>query len=71
MLIDGEGVVKGGMTRILLQIFSKTAIGPIFFEFIQGKGDDEFGEGTSKPHRLRVRAPRSELNALQQIRATP
>ena len=45
ILIDGEGVVDGGMTRILLQIFSKTVIGPIFFEFIQRKGDDGFGEG--------------------------
>ncbi|MEO1017955.1 MAG: 4-hydroxyphenylpyruvate dioxygenase [Pseudomonadota bacterium] len=45
ILIDGEGVVDGGSTRILLQIFSKTVIGPIFFEFIQRKGDDGFGEG--------------------------
>ncbi len=45
ILIDGEGVVDGGITRILLQIFSKTVIGPIFFEFIQRKGDDGFGEG--------------------------
>ena len=37
ILIDGEGVVDGGETRILLQIFSKTVIGPIFFEFIQRK----------------------------------
>jgi len=45
ILIDGEGVMGGGMTKILLQIFSKTVIGPIFFEFIQRKGDDGFGEG--------------------------
>ncbi|MEL6234856.1 MAG: 4-hydroxyphenylpyruvate dioxygenase [Pseudomonadota bacterium] len=45
ILIDGEGVLGGGETRILLQIFSKTVIGPIFFEFIQRKGDDGFGEG--------------------------
>ena len=48
ILIDGEGVVDGGMTRILLQIFSKTVVGPIFFEFIQRKGDDGFGEGNFK-----------------------
>jgi len=48
ILIDGEGVVDGGETRILLQIFSKTVIGPIFFEFIQRKGDDGFGEGNFK-----------------------
>jgi 4-hydroxyphenylpyruvate dioxygenase len=45
ILIDGEGVVNGGETKILLQIFSRTVIGPIFFEFIQRKGDDGFGEG--------------------------
>jgi 4-hydroxyphenylpyruvate dioxygenase len=45
ILIDGEGVVNGKETRILLQVFSKTVIGPIFFEFIQRKGDDGFGEG--------------------------
>ncbi|UWQ17493.1 4-hydroxyphenylpyruvate dioxygenase [Jannaschia sp. M317] len=53
ILIDGEGVVEldggqGRETRILLQIFSKTCIGPIFFEFIQRKGDDGFGEGNFK-----------------------
>jgi 4-hydroxyphenylpyruvate dioxygenase len=45
ILIDGEGVVDGSETKILLQIFSRTVIGPIFFEFIQRKGDDGFGEG--------------------------
>lgn len=45
ILIDGEGVIDGGATKILLQIFSKTVIGPIFFEFIQRKGDEGFGEG--------------------------
>jgi 4-hydroxyphenylpyruvate dioxygenase len=45
ILIDGEGVVDGGETKVLLQIFSRTVIGPIFFEFIQRKGDDGFGEG--------------------------
>ena len=48
ILIDGEGVVDGRETKILLQIFSKTVIGPIFFEFIQRKGDDGFGEGNFK-----------------------
>ena len=48
ILIDGEGVLDGGETRILLQVFSKTVIGPIFFEFIQRKGDDGFGEGNFK-----------------------
>lgn len=45
ILIDGEGVIDGGETKILLQVFSRTVIGPIFFEFIQRKGDEGFGEG--------------------------
>ncbi len=48
ILIDGEGVVDSGQTKVLLQIFSANAIGPIFFEFIQRKGDDGFGEGNFK-----------------------
>ncbi len=48
ILIDGEGVVEGGHTKVLLQIFSANAIGPIFFEFIERKGDDGFGEGNFK-----------------------
>jgi 4-hydroxyphenylpyruvate dioxygenase len=48
ILIDGEGVADGGRTKILLQVFSETVIGPIFFEFIQRKGDDGFGEGNFK-----------------------
>jgi 4-hydroxyphenylpyruvate dioxygenase len=48
ILIDGEGVVEGGFTKVLLQIFSANAIGPIFFEFIQRKGDEGFGEGNFK-----------------------
>ena len=50
ILLDGEGAValgakEGTMTKVLLQIFSANAIGPIFFEFIQRKGDEGFGEG--------------------------
>ncbi len=48
ILIDGEGVVGDNEMRVLLQIFSRTVIGPIFFEFIQRKGDDGFGEGNFK-----------------------
>ena len=47
LLIDGE-VVEGGKPKLLLQIFSKTVIGPIFFEFIERKGDEGFGEGNFK-----------------------
>ena len=31
--------------KLLLQIFTKTMLGPVFFEIIQRKGDEGFGEG--------------------------
>ena len=42
ILIDGAPTEGQGT---LLQIFSTTVIGPIFFEFIQRKGNEGFGEG--------------------------
>jgi 4-hydroxyphenylpyruvate dioxygenase len=44
--IDGEG--EQMRKRLLLQIFSENQLGPVFFEFIQRKGDDGFGEGNFK-----------------------
>ncbi|HBB55034.1 MAG TPA: 4-hydroxyphenylpyruvate dioxygenase [Hyphomonadaceae bacterium] len=38
-------LLDGAAPRILLQIFTEPCIGPIFFEIIQRKGDDGFGEG--------------------------
>jgi 4-hydroxyphenylpyruvate dioxygenase len=46
ILLDGSA--EGGKPRLLLQIFSGTVLGPVFFEFIQRKGDDGFGEGNFK-----------------------
>jgi 4-hydroxyphenylpyruvate dioxygenase len=43
-----DGTTEGGSRRLLLQIFSQTLLGPVFFEFIQRKGDDGFGEGNFK-----------------------
>ena len=43
-----DGTTEGGEPRLLLQIFSGKAIGPIFFEFIQRKKDEGFGEGNFK-----------------------
>jgi len=45
ILIDGEGVDKERREDKLLQIFTETVIGPIFFEVIQRKGNEGFGEG--------------------------
>lgn len=46
ILLDGS--TEGGDARLLLQIFSDTLIGPVFFEFIQRKRDEGFGEGNFK-----------------------
>jgi 4-hydroxyphenylpyruvate dioxygenase len=45
-----DGTTEGGEPRLLLQIFAQPQIGPVFFEFIQRKGDykDGFGEGNFK-----------------------
>jgi 4-hydroxyphenylpyruvate dioxygenase len=40
-----DGVTGDGRPRLLLQVFSKPTLGPVFFEFIQRKGDEGFGEG--------------------------
>ena len=42
ILIDADLDTK---KQILLQIFTQTCIGPIFFEIIQRKGNEGFGEG--------------------------
>jgi 4-hydroxyphenylpyruvate dioxygenase len=41
-------LIDGGENGLLLQIFTETAIGPVFYEVIQRKGDDGFGEGNFK-----------------------
>jgi 4-hydroxyphenylpyruvate dioxygenase len=51
--LQARGILLDGATgpsgqRLLLQLFSDTLLGPVFFEFIQRKGDDGFGEGNFK-----------------------
>ena len=45
-----DGTTEDGQPRLLLQIFAEPKIGPVFFEFIQRKGDykEGFGEGNFK-----------------------
>ena len=45
-----DGTTEDGEPRLLLQIFAEPRIGPVFFEFIQRKGDyrQGFGEGNFK-----------------------
>lgn len=45
ILLDGT---TQGEHRLLLQIFTKNMLGPVFFEIIQRKGDEGFGEGNFK-----------------------
>ena len=43
-----DGTTENGQPRLLLQIFAQPQIGPVFFEFIQRRGDEGFGEGNFK-----------------------
>ncbi|WP_180901587.1 4-hydroxyphenylpyruvate dioxygenase [Martelella soudanensis] len=47
ILIDGDRDESGEWT-ILLQLFSKNLIGPIFFEFIERRGNEGFGNNNAK-----------------------
>lgn len=49
MLLDGAntGENPDEQARLLLQIFTRKMIGPIFFEAIQRKGNTSFGEGNA------------------------
>jgi len=46
ILLDGS--TAGAAKRLLLQIFSQKLLGPVFFEFIERRGDEGFGEGNFK-----------------------
>ena len=51
--LQARGILMDGSTaegdkRLLLQIFSQSLLGPVFFEFIQRKADEGFGEGNFK-----------------------
>jgi 4-hydroxyphenylpyruvate dioxygenase len=46
ILLDGS--TQSGQPKLLLQIFSQTQLGPVFFEFIERRADDGFGEGNFK-----------------------
>lgn len=47
ILVDGSRRPDGAWD-LLLQIFSKNLLGPTFFEFIERKGNEGFGEGNAK-----------------------
>ena len=67
-----DGTTEGGEPRLLLQIFAQAQVGPVFFEFIQRKGDykDGFGEGNFKAlfeSMERDQVERSVLNVSEKV----
>ena len=55
--------------KVLLQIFSANAIGPIFFEFIQRKGDEGFGEGNFRALFISIEEDQLRRGVLQPAKA--
>jgi 4-hydroxyphenylpyruvate dioxygenase len=60
-----DGSTEDGYPRLLLQIFSQTMIGPVFFEFIQRKKDEGFGEGNFTALFKSIERDQIERGALQ------
>ena len=63
ILIDGDTKTTH---KILLQIFTKNMLGPVFFEIIQRKGDEGFGEGNFRALFVSI-----ELDQIQRGFLTP
>jgi 4-hydroxyphenylpyruvate dioxygenase len=68
ILLDGS--TARGDKRLLLQIFSETLLGPVFFEFIQRKNDEGFGEGNFKALFESLERDQVRRGALQAQRPT-
>jgi 4-hydroxyphenylpyruvate dioxygenase len=62
ILMDGE---RGDL---LLQIFTTNAIGPIFFEIIQRKGNEGFGEGNFRALFESIEADQIRRGVLQDVK---
>ncbi len=69
ILLDGS--TANGEKRLLLQIFSQTLLGPVFFEFIQRKADQGFGEGNFKALFESLERDQLRRGVLQVDGATP
>ena len=63
ILLDGS--TENNDPRLLLQIFSQTQIGPVFFEFIERKKDEGFGEGNFTALFKSIEADQIRRGALQ------
>ena len=62
-----DGSTEDGDPRLLLQIFTQTMIGPVFFEFIQRKKDEGFGEGNFTALFKSIERDQIERGALQVV----
>jgi len=67
ILLDGS--TEGGDPRLLLQIFAQAQIGPVFFEFIQRKKDEGFGEGNFTALFKSIEADQLERGVLTEVGA--
>jgi 4-hydroxyphenylpyruvate dioxygenase len=63
--MDGE---RDEETGLLLQIFTQNAIGPIFFEIIQRKGNEGFGEGNFRALFESIEADQIRRGTLQDVK---
>jgi 4-hydroxyphenylpyruvate dioxygenase len=69
ILIDGA-THQGAPNELLLQVFTQTVIGPIFFEIIQRKGDQGFGEGNFRALFESIELDQVRRGVLSDTRAT-
>jgi 4-hydroxyphenylpyruvate dioxygenase len=61
-------LLDGAKNDLLLQIFTRNAIGPIFFELIQRKGNQGFGEGNFRALFESIEADQIRRGVLQDAR---
>jgi len=76
ILLDGEGAIAAGdkegkLTKVLQQIFSANAVGSIFFEFIQRKSDEGFGEGSFRALFVSIEEDQVRRGVLTPTAVTP
>ncbi|MBA3661832.1 MAG: 4-hydroxyphenylpyruvate dioxygenase [Gammaproteobacteria bacterium] len=66
ILIDGNTTDE---RKILLQIFTQNMLGPVFFEIIQRKGDEGFGEGNFRALFESIELDQIRRGVLQEVKA--
>ena len=69
ILVDGHS--NATERELLLQIFTQNVIGPIFFEIIQRKGDQGFGEGNFRALFESIELDQIQRGVLQDLSPAP